>query len=333
MKLSPIDQEKFFQKPHNQYRVILVYGQDDGAINEYKRILSNFFVPDKDPFSLVEIHNDKIVSEPELFYDEVCAISFSGGKRLIIINNVGDAIAKLVKDFLTNPVGDGYVLMIGENLMPAKSALVQAVEKSPMALAVRLFADNERKISQILDEELHKFGIKIDSDARGYLLAQLGGDRAITRNEIEKCCLYALDSKRLIYKDVVALMGGREAQIDSLMEAVLTGDIANTEQALFYLHQARTEPIILMRSMVNQLKKCEKLRELLDNGVDFASACKSLQIFWKSEAMMRKATQRFNRIQLKQYQWQFLLCEKYSKESATPVQIMLEREFYRLARI
>ncbi len=333
MKLTPQDQEQFFKNLSHKYRAILLYGQDDATINEYKTKLSNYFVADKDPFRLMNYHEDKLITEPNLLFDEVCAMSFSSGDRLIIIENATDAIAKIVKDFLNEPIGEGFILMIGGNLMPNKSHLVQAMEKSPHSLSCRFFQDNERDVMKIIDDAMAQHQIKIESAARFFLAQELGNNRAITRMEVEKCCLFAFESKRLSYDDVVKLVGSGEATIDSLIEALYMGNFAQTESALFYLAQSKVEPIVIIRSVLSNLNKLEKLAVLCDNGEDFKDACKKLAIFWKSEAMMKKALNRFNLHQIRQFRLYFVHCEKLTKESNYPSQLLVERECLRIARV
>ncbi len=97
-------------------------------------------------------------------------------------------------------------------------------EKSKVAAALPCYADNERELAQLIDEEMRAADLTIAADAHAALLEMIGGDRLASRNEIRKLVLYAKDQKNIELADVMAIVAdASQIALDGLIDAVFAG--------------------------------------------------------------------------------------------------------------
>src|SRR5947199_803 len=61
--------------------------------------------------------------------------------------------------------------------------LRERCEKSPLAAAIACYADGDRELARLIDDELRAAGLTIAADARALLASLIGGDRRASRNE------------------------------------------------------------------------------------------------------------------------------------------------------
>ena len=190
MKIAAGRADGFVRNPDAQARAVLLYGADDGLIRERADIVARSVVEDpSDPFRVAQLTAGQVARDPALLADEAAAIAMTGGQRVIRLREAGDDVAGAVGGVLDEPVGDTLIVIEADNL-PPRSALRRLCEGAANAAAVACYADTGAGLAQLIDDVLGAADISIDRDARDYLLANLGGDRQLSRRELEKLCLY-----------------------------------------------------------------------------------------------------------------------------------------------
>ncbi|HEC14768.1 MAG TPA: DNA polymerase III subunit delta, partial [Rhodospirillales bacterium] len=101
MKISARAVQGFLRAP--QVGCILVYGPDRGLVDERLTLLAKTALEDLgDPFRFTEISGPSLIQEPSLLLDEAAAISFGGGRRVIMVGEATDATASAFKAFLAH---------------------------------------------------------------------------------------------------------------------------------------------------------------------------------------------------------------------------------------
>ena len=94
----------------------------------------------------------------------------------------------------------------------ASNAPLRAVcEKAKCAAAIPCYADNERDLARLIDDEMRAARLAIAPDARAALVSLIGGDRQASRNEIRKLALYAHGKDRVELDDVLAVVADASA--------------------------------------------------------------------------------------------------------------------------
>lgn len=214
--------------PDPRIPVILVYGPDTGLVTERARKLAEDFVTDPaDPFALVRIDGDALASDPGRLCDEAGTMGLFGGRRSIWVRPGTRNYAPAVEAVLGATVADARIVVEGGDLAK-NNPLRTLCERSPRALAIPCYADDERTLSDLIERTLQARGLRIDRAAREVLARSLGGDRRASLMEIEKLALYAagagagdtvvtLDHVEAVTSDVAASV------LNTLIDAAFDG--------------------------------------------------------------------------------------------------------------
>ena len=204
--------------------VLLIYGPDAGLVAERARAAAEGAVADPaDPFQLIRIDGDAVASDPARLADEASTMGLFGNRRAIWVKPTSRNIAAAVDAVLGIPLQDTSVVLEAGDL--AKSSPLRSLcERSPKALALPCYPDNDRDLAAVVDEALRMAGLTIDRDARAALLASLGGDRLATRAELAKLTLYAHGRRDVTLADIDAVVSDVSAlALDSVVDGAFGG--------------------------------------------------------------------------------------------------------------
>ena len=227
MKLPAARIDGFLRRPDPEIRAVLLFGPDPGLVRERADTVARS-VPDdlRDPFRVADLAAATLATDPARLADEAAQISLMGGRRLVRVREAGDAHGALFARFLADAPGDALVVVEAGDL-PARGSLRRAFDDAPRAVAIGCYPDNARDLAAVIRETLAAHRITASRDAIDFLVAHLGGDRLLTRAELEKLTLYAgdggqveLDDARLSIADSAAL------SLDDAVLAAAEGDAA-----------------------------------------------------------------------------------------------------------
>ncbi|MCJ2087369.1 DNA polymerase III subunit delta [Methylobacterium sp. E-005] len=210
--------------PDPRIPVILVYGPDTGLVTERARKLAEDFVTDpSDPFALVRIDGDALASDPGRLCDEAGTMGLFGGRRSIWVRPGSRNYAPAVEAVLGAPVAEARIVVEGGDLAK-NNPLRTLCERSPKALAIPCYADDERTLADLIDRTLQERGLWIDRAAREVLARSLGGDRRASLMEIEKLALYAAGEGTVTLDHVEAITSDVAASVlNTLIDAAFDG--------------------------------------------------------------------------------------------------------------
>ena len=109
-------------------------------------------------------------------------------------------------------------------------------ERAKSVAVLPCYADSERDLARLIDEEMRAAGLTIAPDARAALVSLIGGDRQASRSEAQKLALYAHGQSRIEIDDITRTrrtagqpfaLSDRK-QLDALMfTEEIPGDIVN----------------------------------------------------------------------------------------------------------
>jgi DNA polymerase-3 subunit delta len=295
MKLTYRQIEPFVQKPDPAALVVLVYGPDHGLMKERASKIARSAVADiNDPFNAVTMTVQQIMDDPARLPDEARAMSMMGGRRLIRVEDAGDKITSVIKDYLADPDPSTLIVLEASEL-GTKSSLRALCEKSAAAAAVPCYVEDERDITRLIRDTVQADKKQIDSDAVAWLAANITGDRLKARGEIEKLLLYkGAEPGAITLEDVRAACGEAGAQgLDDLVYNVGKRDAAAALKVLGQLWAEGTPFIVVLRSLQNHFRRLHITRARIDAGEGAETAMKSLSppVFFKQEALFRAQTQ------------------------------------------
>lgn len=195
-------------------------------MTERARKLAEDFVDDPaDPFALVRIDGDALAADPGRLCDEAGTMGLFGGRRSIWVRPGTRNYAPAVEAVLGATVADARIVVEAGDLAK-NNPLRTLCERSPKALAIPCYADDERTLSDLIERTLQERGLRIDRAAREVLARSLGGDRRASLMEIEKLALYAAGEgdKTVTLEHVEAVTSDVAASVlNTLIDAAFDG--------------------------------------------------------------------------------------------------------------
>jgi len=278
VKLSAAKSAAFISNPDQAIRAVLIFGADRGLVHERVRALGETVVDDlSDPFRVSELSGSEVKSDPARLLDEASAQSLTGGRRLVLVRVGGEDISGSLISFLDDPVGDSLIVIEAGELTP-KSPVRKLVEKSENAAAIPCYSDNDRDLSGLINSVLRDRGKRVTRDGHDYLLANLGSDRMVSRNELEKLVLYLGDREEATLDDVVLAVGDSGIlSLDEVIYAVADGNKVSLEQNLNRALIEGTSPIAILRAAIRHFQRLHLASGQMNKGQSSSQAMKSLR--------------------------------------------------------
>ncbi|MGH6934268.1 MAG: DNA polymerase III subunit delta [Dongiaceae bacterium] len=272
MKVTSRGAESFLRGVDGKIAAILFYGPDAGLAHEWADRLTASVAGDaSDPFRVSELNPARLREEPSCLADEAAALSFGGGRRVVRLRDAADSMSGAVELLLAGQPNAGLAILEGGDLGP-RSSLRRLFESAANAVALPCYLDEAEALHRLIAEELGRSYLAIAGDALEYLAENLGGDRALTRRELEKLVCYMGDEERQIeLADVLACVGDSAAQsLDDLVFAIGDGDGPAIERAMDRSFQEGESPVAILRAMARHI-----LRLLAVAGADDRDAAMS----------------------------------------------------------
>jgi len=267
MKIQPRDIERFLKQPPGELCAALFFGPDEGLVRERARRLAATVIDDlDDPFRVVALTGAEISSDPARLADEANALSFTGGRRLVQIRGATDGLAGLLKDLLAGRGCEALIVLEAGGLTP-RSSLRQLLEKSGKGAAIGCYPDEGRDLIGVIEDDLRGHGLRADADAVAYLAANLGSDRMITRNELDKLALYCAQAGAVTLDDAVALVGDSASLgLDDVALATADGDHAAVDRAVARLLRENVASIAILRAVGRHFQRLLRAAGAVEAG-------------------------------------------------------------------
>jgi DNA polymerase-3 subunit delta len=270
VQIKPADADRLLAKPDPSVRVVLIYGDDEGLVAEraekFARVVTG---ADGDHLRL----DPAVLSEnPGRIADEAHAIPLFGGKRAISIRLAGNrSLEKALEEILDTPPVDSWVIVIAGELRKS-SPLRKLCESNARAWAIPCYADSDRDLDRIIDEETRNAALTIAADARTALKNLIGIDRLISRSEVQKLCLYAADKGAITLDDVRAVVGEASAfAIDETIDALAEGNAAELDRGYRRLLASGTPSFLVAGAALRHFNFLQKARAAMDAGEQIES--------------------------------------------------------------
>ena len=329
--------DAFVAKPDPKIRAVLIYGPDAGLVHERLNALTRAVAGSiDDPFRVVEFNADVLKQDPAKLGDEAAALSFGGGRRVVRVRDAGDNVADVLSKFVDEPVGDALVIVTSEELGP-RSKLRVAFEQADAAAALASYSDDDRTLDVVIKDTLKKANLQITSDALGLLIDHLGGDRELTRRELEKLILYVGAPGSTVQEDdVQACIGDTAAlSLDDLVYAVGDGDPASIQRVYGRLVAEGTSPISILTSVARHMMRLHEVRGYLADGSGMDQAAMKLRppVFYKFKGRFYAQAKAWNEKLLARALEVIADAELSAKSTDMPAEALIERAFLQLAQV
>jgi DNA polymerase-3 subunit delta len=293
--------DPWLARPDPRISIVLLYGPDRGLVAERARAFAGKTgLPLDDPFSVVRLDAGEIDRDDGRLLDEARTISMFSDRRLLWLRNAGaqKRLADDIKLLVAEPPRDAIILIEAGDLKKGVG-LRAVVEGAASAMALPCYADDDKDIDAVIDEELRKAGMTMAMEVRQALRRNLGGDRLASRGEIEKLVLYAYGAQEITLDDIKATTGDVSGQsFDDAVDALLEGKV-DAFDAAFTQHcqGGGGQAFLVLSAAMRQFHAIHVLRGAVETGRQNPAGAVAAQrppVFFGRRKLMEKAVERWN---------------------------------------
>jgi DNA polymerase III subunit delta len=335
MRLPAARVAAFLRRPDPEIRAILLYGPDAGLVRERAETLARAVCPDLgDPFRVADLPGAALAADPARLADEAAQISLMGGGRVVRIRDAGDALAALFARFLAEPKGDALVVVEAGDL-PGRSTLRRAFDDAPAAASIGCYPDTPRDLAAMIRETCAEHRIALSRDATDFLVGHLGGDRLLTRSELDKLTLYAGDGGRIGLDDARAVIADTAAlSLDDALLAAAEGNAAALDRALARVFQEGESPVSVIRALLRHLQRLHLLAARIAAGGSIDEAIRAARppIFFKQQDSWRRQLGRWSEVRLRRMLDLVGDAEFRMKQTGLPAETICREALFSVAR-
>jgi DNA polymerase III subunit delta len=285
--------DRLVARPPQDVTFYLVYGPDTGLVSERARTIAAAFSDPSDPFALVRIEASELTANPTRLADEAYAVSMFSSRRAILLRDGGgraDLATRFRALFKQPPPDTAIVVEAGD--LKKTSPLRVLFEQESRAYAIPCFADDERSVGALIDEEARAAGLSVAPEARALLVSLLGGDRLMTRGEIQKLCLHAHGTGAITLADVEALIGDSSTfAVDEVIDATAGGALADLVEGLAKARAEGVDAGQIAGAALRHFMLLDELRAAVDGGVSPSDAVNGARppVFFKRKGKVEAA--------------------------------------------
>ncbi len=224
-------------------KVFLLYGPDQGAVNEASREIGRVFLgATPDPLQQTD-WNAQDLSDVARLADEAAALPMFGGDKVIHIRGTGDNVKNNVAHYLDQGTEKTCCVIIQAGPLTPAQAIRKLAEGHDSAMALPFFEADAREIAQLIQDLLAQEKKRIEQAALATLSGLLGTDRGIVRREVERLLLYIGEAEMITLDDVdQAMLDQSHAGLDQLVDAVALGKTAEADRLWGRMHLTGTRP-------------------------------------------------------------------------------------------
>lgn len=334
MIIKPANAERFLTSPGAEIWAALVYGPDRGLVRERgAAVIAAWGGRPEDPFAFTVLAEEQLRGEPARLEDEMQALAFGGGTRVIRLRVEGDGLgaiaAGMVKRLDAGAFAPAARLVIEAGDLAKRARLRGAFEGAERAAALACYADGPRELARLLDETLAAAGLTITAEARAELLPRLEGDRALARGELEKLVMLVGPRGSQISREHVraSAVGVEQTDLDALVNAVADGELALVDRELQHALASGASAVGLARALARHFGRLESARARIAAGASAASAMASLRppVFFAHKDAFARQLSRWDSARLATARAEILRCELALKATGSPDEALIGR--------
>jgi DNA polymerase-3 subunit delta len=135
-----------------------------------------------------------------------------------------------------------------------------------------------RDLSALIEAELAEAGLRIDREARDYLMTRLGADQALSRAEVVKLAIYARGAGTVNHDDIEAIVGdAAETALENFVYATSGGDAKAALQELQRLVAAGTDKGSALSALGRHFIQLHRVAASVASGRPAEEALRSLR--------------------------------------------------------
>lgn len=337
MKISAGRVDGFVANPDPETVACLVYGPNTGLVRERCDALAKHVLDDpNDPFRAAEVSMASLGDNPARLADELLAMTFDGGRRLVVVRDATDSLTKTLEAALDAAAAaeSNALVVIEAGTLSGRSSLRKLCEARSDSAALPSYADEEQSRAEVSRRMLNEAGIGIEPDALRTLTGYLGEDRLSNRREIEKLILFVGREGTATEADVQAAVGDiGVSSMDDTVLAAADGDLVQLDHAIDRLWAEGGEPVGLVRAAQRHFQRLHRVVGQMNDGVRYEDAARKLRppVFWKQAGRFQGQTRAWSREQIELALTRLGEAELILKSTGVPGHAACGRTLYAVA--
>ena len=278
MKVATRQIKGFLSAIPQNINAVLLHGNDLGMISEYGAKIAGQVAPDiDDVFSVTHLSGEQVSGDPALIGDSARSIAMTAERRLVWVRGKGTELLSSCKTAFSQSFNSAFIVVEATDTT-SRHALVKLFENADHAAAVGCYADSAADLGAVLKEITTRDRISIDQDAAALVIQRLGGDRAASRQEMEKLALLAGPGGSLGYDDVAAALGDSGALTTTdIAIAAADGQIDRLQHGLEKAWSESQNAVMVLRGCQGYFRQLLSASRASQAGTPVAQAVKSLR--------------------------------------------------------
>jgi len=335
MKIGAREIKAFLSAPDKNAVAVLFYGPDTGLARERAQDVIKLLLGEKhDALSVFDVAESRLLTDPATLTDELTAVSLMADKRVILIRDAGDKLTKILEAASEHFNRDVYVVVLADELA-SRSSLRAWFEKAPNAAAIACYHDEARDIGELIRDTFSKAGISTSGEVIQYLVSQLGNDRYVTRQELEKVQLYVGDEKHLSMEAAKQLTDyNRDTEMDDAINALADKNLAGLDRALTGLMNEGVSNIAYLRSLSRYFLRLYAIKlQAKYSSVDAVIDGLRPPVFWKQKPLLTKHARQWDVDSIAKALQLITSAELACKTSDIPIFAASERQLFKATRV
>ena len=282
--------DNFLRRDAGKAQAVLIYGPDAGTVRERARqLVISVAGSIDDPFAVVRLDDAGLGADPARLVDEALALSFGGGRRVVWVENAGSGFLKAMA--LLSSAGAGNLIVAEAGTLAKTAGLRTLFEPAANLWIVPCYEDSAIDLERLIAEELDAKGLATDLEVRQALVALLGADRRMSRQELSKLALYCHGKSHVSLGDVEAVCGDvAELSTDDLLNAVFDGSIADADDAFMRLRDSGQSGAGLLSMASIHAARLTRLRVDVERGKTPEMAVRQARppVFFKQQSALQR---------------------------------------------
>jgi len=262
VKLSGRDARRMIDAPAAGISGFLLHGQDNSAVAmRRERLVAGLLGDSPDDMQLTKLDAAIARRDPASLSDALRAMSFFGGRQVVLLIDATDGLAALVAEALENSSPEDAVLVVSAGALTARSSLRKVFESNKHLVSLGIYADPPSRSE--IEGALARLGAPAPESRGIEDLLALG--RTMDAGEfqafLEKLALYTASATNAITaRDVAACAPlATEAAIDDLVAAVAGGRLGALADGMARLAGQGVAPSTLSIAVARHFRQLHAL--------------------------------------------------------------------------
>ncbi len=263
----------------------LIYGPNEGLIRDHIKKIKSEYLSNVD-FEEISITGKSLDLNPDILQTSANSISMFNSYKLIILETIKDKNISGLVDVINSAPAQTMLIVKADNLKKT-SKLRKLFESNELCYALACYEDDAKSMMRLIDNFTKENNISVNRDIKSYLMQTLSTDRMISFNELQKISLFYTNAETAPNLEEIKnlLNDASSNNLQKMNESVMYGNTAKSSNIISKLLSEGNNPISILRSLINYLKRLQKVKVEMKKGSDFDSAIKFLRppLFWKEK--------------------------------------------------